>query len=87
MLTQPIGRKYVTQNPGSKRRIKAALSLCAVYSCVGVLHVVPLGRQCVWGLGAVMVLHALRLICCRLQRTWAASGDYHQCLFAGICQK
>lgn len=77
MLTQPIGRKYVTQNPGSRRRIKAALSLCAVYSCVGVLHVVPLGRQCVWGLGAVMVLHALRLICCRLRRTWAASGDYH----------
>ncbi len=77
MLTQPIEGEYVTQSPGSRRRIKAALSLFAVYSCVGVLHIVPIGRQCVWGLGAVMAIHALRIICCRLRKTWSAKGEYH----------
>ncbi len=76
MLTQPIDRKYVTQTPGGRRRIKAALSLCVVYSCVGVLHIVPLGRQCVLGLGAVMLLHALRIICCRLRKTWTPDVEY-----------
>jgi len=76
MLTQPIDRKYVTQTPGNRRRIKAALSLCVVYSCVGVLHIAPWGRQCVWGIGAAMLIHALRIICCRLRRTWQVDETY-----------
>lgn len=76
MLSQPIEREYVTHTPGERRRIKAAISLCVVYGCVGVLHSVPLGRQCVWGLGIVIFIQALRLIFCRLRRAGAIPNNY-----------